>query len=203
MTAAMAMVTMSPHRTPWFAWLWCCCQTSRVALEVLLHHLSHQAAHRHRGLIRALTLWIIVPSQLGGMGFLHYNCTVEEQLNQLLLCKRHVPSLVLDPLVLGPQDTVATVERLMVSTGTSCLHAWRCVTLVRFISAGVDHGADRISAGLSCCGHVDGTRTLPPCDAVLTLMLTWATAGGQRQRRSLCDRHCSSWGQVHGNSDTA
>jgi IMP dehydrogenase len=48
------------------------------------------------------------------MGFLHYNNTVDEQLAQALLCKRHVPALVLDPLVLGPQDTVACMMQLMV-----------------------------------------------------------------------------------------
>jgi len=49
----------------------------------------------------------------GGMGFVHYNCSVEEQCNSVLLCKRHVPSLVLDPLVLGPQDTVGTLQAMM------------------------------------------------------------------------------------------
>jgi IMP dehydrogenase len=53
--------------------------------------------------------------QLGGMGFVHYNNTVEEQVAHVYRAKRHVPGYIATPLVLGPTETVAKIDQLKVS----------------------------------------------------------------------------------------
>mmetsp|Transcript_17765 Transcript_17765/g.45067 ORF Transcript_17765/g.45067 Transcript_17765/m.45067 type:complete len:508 (+) Transcript_17765:102-1625(+) len=63
-------------------------------------------------------------AMLGGMGFIHYNNSVEEQLDEVLLAKTHTPCLMLSPLVLGPNDTVAKMEQLLEQKGQSVV----CVT---------------------------------------------------------------------------
>eukprot|EP00193_Tetraselmis_chui_P011085 CAMPEP_0177790610 /NCGR_PEP_ID=MMETSP0491_2-20121128/23454_1 /TAXON_ID=63592 /ORGANISM="Tetraselmis chuii, Strain PLY429" /LENGTH=488 /DNA_ID=CAMNT_0019312711 /DNA_START=38 /DNA_END=1504 /DNA_ORIENTATION=+ len=63
-------------------------------------------------------------AMLGGMGFIHYNNTIEEQLDEVLLAKTHSPGLMLNPLVLGPNDTVAKMEQLLEQKGQEVV----CVT---------------------------------------------------------------------------
>ena len=53
-------------------------------------------------------------AQLGGMGFIHYNNAVDEQLAHVLKTKRHVPGYVVTPAVLPPSATVADVLQLRV-----------------------------------------------------------------------------------------
>lgn len=52
--------------------------------------------------------------QLGGMGFIHYNNTIPEQLANVLKVKRHIPGFVVTPAVLPPTATVADIEKLQV-----------------------------------------------------------------------------------------
>lgn len=57
--------------------------------------------------------------QLGGMGFVHYNNTPQEQLDHVLKAKKHIPGFVVDPVVMGPTDTVGAVEQLKAHRGIS------------------------------------------------------------------------------------
>ena len=51
---------------------------------------------------------------MGGMGFLHYNMTAEEQVQQAKRVKQHVPGFVARPATLAPQSTIAAFESLKV-----------------------------------------------------------------------------------------
>jgi len=55
--------------------------------------------------------------QLGGMGFIHYNNTIAEQLSNVLKVKRHIPGFVVTPAVLGPDATVDDIFKLRVREG--------------------------------------------------------------------------------------
>lgn len=48
------------------------------------------------------------------MGFIHYNNTHQEQLDNVLKVKRHVPGYVVTPAVLPPTATVEDVLHLRV-----------------------------------------------------------------------------------------
>ena len=70
-------------------------------------------------------------AQMGGLGFIHYNLPVEEQVAQALRVKRHVPGFMVAPAVLSAHDTIADWEGLKVWT-RSCLskgHRLRCAAL--------------------------------------------------------------------------
>ena len=60
--------------------------------------------------IDATSAWV----QMGGMGFLHYNMTAEEQVQQAKRVKQHVPGFVTRPATLAPQSTIADFESLKV-----------------------------------------------------------------------------------------
>ncbi len=53
-------------------------------------------------------------AQLGGMGFVHYNNTVEEQVAHVTRVKRHQPGYLASPLILTAQDTISKIDQLMV-----------------------------------------------------------------------------------------
>lgn len=61
---------------------------------------------------------------MGGLGFIHYNMTEEEQLNEVLTVKHHVKGFVVQPVVLGPGATLADIDELRVRKGVRSL----CVT---------------------------------------------------------------------------
>jgi IMP dehydrogenase len=59
----------------------------------------------------------LAPVQLGGMGFVHYNNTVEDQVAQVKIAKCHTPGFVSRPAVMGPNDTVAALLDQKISRG--------------------------------------------------------------------------------------
>jgi len=52
----------------------------------------------------------MVMAMVGGMGFLHYNMTVDEQVAQIKRVKAHRPGYVLQPSVMSPTSTVAELD---------------------------------------------------------------------------------------------
>lgn len=50
--------------------------------------------------------------QLGGLGFVHYNNTIEEQVAHVAKAKRHTPGMVVTPMVMLPTDPVSKIDAL-------------------------------------------------------------------------------------------
>lgn len=61
---------------------------------------------------------------MGGMGFVHYNMTEEEQLREIKTVKNHVKGYVVQPAVLRPDATLADVDDIRNRKGVRSL----CVT---------------------------------------------------------------------------
>jgi len=55
----------------------------------------------------------IAMAQQGGLGFIHKNLTVEQQVKEVYLVKRSVNGIIQDPITLPPDDTVGTARRMM------------------------------------------------------------------------------------------
>src|SRR5215217_6568735 len=54
----------------------------------------------------------IAMAQSGGMGILHRNLTVEEQADQVREVKRYESGMVINPLTIGPDTTLAEVRQI-------------------------------------------------------------------------------------------
>jgi hypothetical protein len=54
------------------------------------------------------------PLQVGGMGFIHYNCTIAEQAAAVAKVKAHIPGFVVTPVCMKPSDTVSALDNLKV-----------------------------------------------------------------------------------------
>ena len=52
--------------------------------------------------------------QLGGMGFVHYNNTIEEQVKHVAKAKQHRPGMVVTPMVMLPTDPISKIDALKV-----------------------------------------------------------------------------------------
>ncbi len=63
----------------------------------------------------------IAIAQQGGIGVIHRNFTVEDQVREVDRVKRSAHGVIRDPLTLAPRDTVATARRLMEEHGISGL----------------------------------------------------------------------------------
>jgi IMP dehydrogenase len=55
----------------------------------------------------------------GALGIIHYNMTVEEQVNEVRLVKKFKNGFITDPACLSPEHTVADVDRLKREFGYS------------------------------------------------------------------------------------
>lgn len=49
----------------------------------------------------------------GGLGFIHKNMSIDNQVEQVRRVKRHESGLIVDPITLRPEDTLATASRMM------------------------------------------------------------------------------------------
>ncbi len=49
----------------------------------------------------------------GGIGFIHKNMTIDQQVEQIRRVKRHESGLIIDPITLMPDDTLANADRMM------------------------------------------------------------------------------------------
>jgi len=56
---------------------------------------------------------------LGGIGIIHYNCTIEEQVAQVKKVRRFENGFILDPVVLSPENTIADVDEIKETHGFS------------------------------------------------------------------------------------
>ena len=60
--------------------------------------------------------------QMGGLGFIHCNMTLEQQVAEAQLVKRHAPGFVVHPFVLKPTDTVQNFEAAQVTQTIKHVH---------------------------------------------------------------------------------
>eukprot|EP00983_Pelagomonas_calceolata_P110315 1159656-Pelagomonas_calceolata.AAC.13 len=58
---------------------------------------------------------------MGGMGFVHYNNTIEEQAQHVLRVKRHRPGFDIKPIVMPPTATIMQMDLLRVHSLTLCV----------------------------------------------------------------------------------
>src|SRR5690606_19243239 len=56
---------------------------------------------------------------LGGIGIVHYNCTIEQQVAQIRKVRRFENGFILDPVVLSPDHAVADIRRIKEQHGFS------------------------------------------------------------------------------------
>ena len=66
----------------------------------------------------------IAMAQAGGMGILHRNLTVEEQADQVREVKRYESGMVINPLTIHPDTTLARDPRRSRRGGTSPAFRW-------------------------------------------------------------------------------
>ncbi|GAB4823609.1 hypothetical protein N2152v2_010655 [Parachlorella kessleri] len=121
----------------------------------------------------------VAMATLGGCGFIHYNMTLEEQLQHVQVAKRHTPGMVVRPVCLPPSATVADLYDLKERKGFGSV----CVT-------------DTGSVGGKLLGLVTNrdydfvTNTLTPLADIMTTDLETADAeevtaeGAQEQLRA-------------------
>jgi IMP dehydrogenase len=57
---------------------------------------------------------------LGGLGVIHCNMPLEQQVREVQKVKRFENGFIVDPVVLGPRATVADVHRLRKVEGVHC-----------------------------------------------------------------------------------
>ena len=56
---------------------------------------------------------------LGGIGIIHYNNTVDEQVDEILKVKRYENGFIVDPMVLSPEHTIADIDSIKNQYGFS------------------------------------------------------------------------------------
>ncbi|MDC1142071.1 IMP dehydrogenase [Planctomycetota bacterium] len=55
----------------------------------------------------------------GGIGIVHYNCTIDQQVNEIRKVRRFENGFILDPMVLSPDHTIADVVKIKRAHGFS------------------------------------------------------------------------------------
>jgi len=58
---------------------------------------------------------------LGGIGFIHYNNEIDEQVEEVRKVKRFENGFIMDPIVLGPDNTIADVNAIKARDGFSSI----------------------------------------------------------------------------------
>ena len=56
---------------------------------------------------------------LGGIGFIHFNCSIDEQASMVRKVKRFENGFIMEPTVLSPQHTIAEIDRIKATNGYS------------------------------------------------------------------------------------
>ena len=56
---------------------------------------------------------------LGGMGFIHFNCAIDEQATMVRKVKRFENGFITDPTVLSPKHTIADIDKIKKTHGYS------------------------------------------------------------------------------------
>jgi IMP dehydrogenase/GMP reductase len=54
--------------------------------------------------------------QVGGLGFIHYNCSIADQVAMVAKVKAHAPGFVVNPVCLKPSDPISTFDNIKVSS---------------------------------------------------------------------------------------
>jgi IMP dehydrogenase len=54
--------------------------------------------------------------QVGGMGFIHYNCTIAEQASMVAKVKAHNPGFVVNAVCMAPDTPISALDNLKVGT---------------------------------------------------------------------------------------
>jgi hypothetical protein len=139
-----------------------------------------QIRHKRAG-VRTQHLWFlrlfsptrnVVGGQMGGAGFIHYNNTVEEQVEQAVRAKRHVPGCLFQPPTLSPSHTLRDYDNLVVRF-PSCLGS--CFSL-------------RLSVRLTMFGSVLCTAGVETCVAGEYLEWVWMPAWHMRLPVDSCEK---------------
>jgi IMP dehydrogenase len=55
----------------------------------------------------------------GGLGFLHYNCSIENQARRVRAVKRYRNGFVVDPVIMKPDNTLSDVDQITKQFGFS------------------------------------------------------------------------------------
>jgi IMP dehydrogenase len=79
------------------------------------HHHGHGTFRWHRACALSSGTNAVPRSQLGGMGFIHYNNTIEEQAAQVKKAKSHTPGFMVNPLVVAAAAPVSELDAYAVS----------------------------------------------------------------------------------------
>eukprot|EP00879_Flechtneria_rotunda_P018863 GHRR01019800.1.p1 GENE.GHRR01019800.1~~GHRR01019800.1.p1 ORF type:complete len:443 (+),score=175.86 GHRR01019800.1:489-1817(+) len=61
---------------------------------------------------------------VGGMGFIHYNCTVADQVAAVVKVKAHQPGFVVTPVCMKPSDPISAIDNIKLTKNFSSI----CVT---------------------------------------------------------------------------
>eukprot|EP00775_Hariotina_reticulata_P004723 gene4724-4973_t len=66
----------------------------------------------------------VAMATVGGMGFIHYNCSIADQVAMVAKVKAHAPGFIVNPVCLKPTDPISTFDSVKVAKNVSSV----CVT---------------------------------------------------------------------------
>jgi len=82
--------------------------SSKAIIAIVWQHVTH--SHN----LHVCDTLLSRPAQVGGMGFIHYNCTIAEQAAAVAKVKAHIPGFVVTPVCMKPTDPVSALDNLKV-----------------------------------------------------------------------------------------